>query len=109
MESLKRVIAERLRSARQEAGLTQAELADLAGINENTYGNYEREESWIPIENLAKVREVVDKPVEYFFGLGTVGLSDDELILLEIYRSLPDWLKELAIEILRVLQKQKGT
>lgn len=107
MDDLKRTIGARLREARQHAGLTQAELADLAGIKGKTYSNYERGDNWIPVENLVRIKQVVDKPINYFFAMGDDKLSDDEIFLLGIYRSLPDWLKKLAIEFLQILQKNK--
>ena len=59
--SLRRIVARNLKRLRQERGLTQEELADLAGLNRNYIGMIERQENAATIdtlEALAKALEV---------------------------------------------------
>lgn len=50
----------KLRSAREKAGLTQAELAEKAGINDNYYAVVERGEKNISYEKLQRVLKVLN-------------------------------------------------
>jgi transcriptional regulator with XRE-family HTH domain len=63
--TLRRILAQNLRRLRQDRGLTQEELADLAGVNRNYVGMIEREENAASVdvlEALAKGLEV--RPAE---------------------------------------------
>ena len=59
--TLRRILAQNLRRLRQDRGLTQEELADLAGVNRNYVGMIEREENAASVdvlESLAKALKV---------------------------------------------------
>jgi transcriptional regulator with XRE-family HTH domain len=59
--TLRRILAQNLRRLRQDRGLTQEELADLAGVNRNYVGMIEREENAATVdvlESLAKALKV---------------------------------------------------
>lgn len=59
--SLRRIVARNLKRLRMERGLSQEELADLAGLNRNYIGMIERQENAATIdtlEALAKALEV---------------------------------------------------
>jgi len=60
-----RAIQGRIRQAREEAGLTQQELADLVDRHKRTIENYEnvRVPPW---PELTKVARVLDRPIEWF-------------------------------------------
>jgi transcriptional regulator with XRE-family HTH domain len=49
---LRRTVAQNLRRLRQDRGLTQEELADLAGLNRNYVGMIEREENAATVDTL---------------------------------------------------------
>ena len=49
---LRRIVAQNLRRLRQDRGLTQEELADLAGLNRNYVGMVEREENAPTVDTL---------------------------------------------------------
>ena len=50
---------ERIREARQRAGLTQEELGAQVGVSMRTIGNWERGTT-VPLNRLARLREVLD-------------------------------------------------
>ena len=59
--TLRRIVARNLKRLRQERGLTQEELADLAGLNRNYIGMIERQENAATVdtlEHLAKALHV---------------------------------------------------
>ena len=49
---LRRIVAQNLRRLRQDRGLTQEELADLAALNRNYVGMIEREENAPTVDTL---------------------------------------------------------
>ena len=59
--TLRQIVARNLKQLRQERGLTQEELADLAGLNRNYVGMIERQENAATVdtlEDLAKALQV---------------------------------------------------
>lgn len=90
----------RIKELRIEKGLTQNQLASLLGINQTAAGKYERGELEPNLQNLIKLSHIFECSVDYIicnaddFGNVTVknekpvGLSDDELTLIEKYRRL---------------------
>lgn len=66
-------IGARIATARKEAGLTQAELADLVGVSTRSLQGYEAGEV-VPYRHMAKLAEITKRPVAWF-------LHGDEEIL----------------------------
>lgn len=63
---LREAVAKNLRRLRQAKGLSQEELADLAGINRNYVGMLEREEHAATVDMLEKLAEVLEvDPVKF--------------------------------------------
>jgi transcriptional regulator with XRE-family HTH domain len=50
--TLRRILARNLKRLRKERGLTQEELADLAGLNRNYVGMIERKENAATVDTL---------------------------------------------------------
>jgi transcriptional regulator with XRE-family HTH domain len=61
-QKLIRLIAKRLRTARQDKGLTQAQVAQGAGIADNHYALIERGERNPTITTLISVMRVLEVP-----------------------------------------------
>jgi transcriptional regulator with XRE-family HTH domain len=57
---LRRIVAQNLRRLRQDRGLTQEELADLAGLNRNFVGMIEREENAPTVDTLEVLAKALD-------------------------------------------------
>lgn len=54
-EKLRNTLGSRLQTARQKKGLTQAEVAKLAGTNTNYYAKLERDEAVPSLKKLEKI------------------------------------------------------
>lgn len=52
---VKNKIGKRLKEVREERGMTQAEVAKVAGIHPNFYARLERDEENVSIENFEKI------------------------------------------------------
>ena len=57
---LRRIVAQNLRRLRQDRGLTQEELADLAGLTRNFVGMIEREENAPTVDTLEVLAKALD-------------------------------------------------
>jgi putative transcriptional regulator len=61
---------DKLRQARAAAGLTQKELADLAGLQRETVNHAENGKHLPGSETLARIAKALDVPMEDFFENG---------------------------------------
>ncbi|MCL6611091.1 MAG: helix-turn-helix domain-containing protein [Peptococcaceae bacterium] len=66
-------IGKRLQMAREEAGLSQEQLAARIGCSQSTLSNYEKGRRRLYLAQLEKIAEELQKPMEYFMQ----PLSDD--------------------------------
>ena len=60
---------ERIRETREDADLTQAEIASRLGIRQNVYSRYERGENPLPVNHLIKLAEIYCTSTDYLLGL----------------------------------------
>ena len=59
----------RLRDLREDADLTQKQLAALLNIRQNTYSQYENGQRQLPIEALIRLAEIFKTSTDYSLGL----------------------------------------
>lgn len=99
-----RILATRLKSARDDMRLSQAEVAECLGLNQSAYAHIETGRNALKIEHLVKLSRILYKPVSYFLNLPSEDdLSDDEAELLHLYRSLSNNARADIIEFCRLL------
>lgn len=85
---LAKQIGKRIKIAREEARLTQDDVADKLDIGRAQVANIETGRTLITVEHLLKLPAILNYPVGYFLGVKDE-LTADEMRLLTIYRSLP--------------------
>lgn len=59
-------IGKRLQLAREEAGLSQEQLAAKIGCSQSTLSNYEKGRRRLYLAQLEKIAEELQKPIEFF-------------------------------------------
>ena len=59
---------ERIRNLREDADLTQQQMADILFINRRTYSSYELGIRGIPTEILIKIADYFDTSIDYLVG-----------------------------------------
>ena len=69
METKKTKHYPRLRELRASAGLTQTEIADLLGMQQNQYSRYERGERELPMHLFVKLAEHYKVSLDYMVGI----------------------------------------
>ncbi len=62
----------RLKSLREDSDLTQAQIADLLHVKQNTYFQYENEQRQIPLECLISLARYYKTSTDYILGLTDV-------------------------------------
>ena len=95
-----RAITERVIRVREEAGLTQKELAGLLGLSKQGYSHYESGRGSFTVQHLFRLARILGRPITWFLGIPQE-LADDEEVLLHLYRQLDEHHKRLYLENLR--------
>ncbi len=72
-----------LRKVRKERGLTQIQVADMVGINQNTYSYWENDKVKIDDKSLKKLADFYKVSIDYLLG------REPSLSIPEEYKDLP--------------------
>lgn len=97
-----------MKNRRIALGLTMKEVAELIGVQEATYQRYESGVvKNIPYENITALSEILKCNPQDLLGLNKNVLSEEEQNLIDMYRSLPEWMQRLAAENLTALYREK--
>lgn len=78
-----REMGRRIQQAREQAGLSQAELAAELGCTQSALSNYELGKRRIHLANLYQIARLLKKPLCSFFEPSTDSYLQDQAILLE--------------------------
>lgn len=108
MSELKTLIANRLKTAREEQNLTQSDVAEALGIERGSYSQIEIGRNMLTIEHLLKLPAIFHRPIHYFLGQpGPNEITFDEVEVLELFRSIsPGLPRETALDLLRSLAQR---
>ena len=68
-ESMKEIIARRLRECRRKSGYTQMQAAVYADITETAYTNYERAKQIPRLDILVRIADMYQVSLDYLVGL----------------------------------------
>ncbi|MGN1481891.1 helix-turn-helix domain-containing protein [Porcipelethomonas sp.] len=104
---------QRLKDLKEDADLTQKDVADIIGVSINHYGKYERGETDIPFEKALKLAEYYNVSLDYIAGRTNKKYNFNELpkdssYFLALYNRLTSENKSRIEErMLEMLEKQK--
>ena len=59
----------RIKDLREDADITQKQLADYLNVKQNTYSQYETEQRQIPLDTLVKLAHYFNTSVDYILEL----------------------------------------
>lgn len=95
---------ERIRELRLQHGLTQQELADAVGCSRPAVVLWETGLRQTPLGQLRKIAKILQAPLSELLGEWRRGeverITDpDELALVELYRQLPQSIREKHLEL----------
>ncbi|WP_296864834.1 helix-turn-helix transcriptional regulator [Thermosyntropha sp.] len=114
-------IGKKLQMAREEAGLSQEQLASMLGCAQSTLSNYEKGKRRLYLNQLEQIAAVLGKPIEYFLESSTPAENnskeeikknidsalDDEPELLQIINALYDLPREKRRSVMDYIIWQK--
>lgn len=114
-------IGKKLQMAREEAGLSQEQLASMLGCAQSTLSNYEKGKRRLYLTQLEQIAEVLGKPIEYFLESANSSTEhntkeelkninsalDDEPELLQIINALYDLPREKRRSVMDYIIWQK--
>ncbi|MDE5792957.1 MAG: helix-turn-helix domain-containing protein [Oscillospiraceae bacterium] len=92
---------QRLRDLKEDADLTQKQVAELIGVSMNHYGKYERGETDIPLEKAIILAEYYGVSLDYLAGLTKTKTRNDEYVLLKLKKAD---IYNLAVYINKILE-----
>ena len=102
---------QRLKDLKEDADLTQKQVAELIGVSMNHYGKYERGETDIPLEKAIILAKFYDVSLDYLAGLSNQKKSmsiKDQVALVTMYRSLDAHNQNRISEnIVQLLEQQR--
>ena len=92
-------IRDRIRQAREDAGLSQRKMATIMGVAQATISDIERGRVQISATELSRFARMLNKPITYFYPAPIRPQGDSETELLNILRGLPDeWQQRILTE-----------
>lgn len=106
----KNIVAVRLRTAREMAGLSQSQVANILGLHRPSISEIEAGRRKVSAEELAKLAEIYSADIEWLAGSEPESLNGEERIRFaarQLANLKPDDL-EKVMNLLNALRPQKG-
>lgn len=63
---------DRIRSLREDNDLTQQQMGDLLNVRQQTYDDYERGKTRIPVDSLIKLAQYYNVSMDYISGVSNI-------------------------------------
>lgn len=67
-QNIAKILGKKIKQAREEAKMSQLQLAVLLGLSDKTISGYETGRIEIPVKHLVQLGEIFKKPISYFLG-----------------------------------------
>lgn len=102
------ITAERLRSAREHAGLSQGQVAKMLDLHRPTISEIEAGRRKVSTEELTSFAKLYDVTVSWLTGTENTGQDLNDKVLLAA-RDLTKLSKDDLEKVLKLLESMKGT
>jgi transcriptional regulator with XRE-family HTH domain len=96
----KKKLGERIRRARMDANLKQADLAERLGVTQAVISNVETGVSTIDVPDLPRWAQILGKPILYFYLDEDLDLRERALAIVSLF---PEDRLELVLQMLQPL------
>ncbi len=104
-EISKRQLGDRIRQARRDANLTQADLAEKIGVSQGVISNVENGVSTIDAPDLPQWAEALKKPIMYFYLYESLDVEQRMMSVLAMFEKDE---QNLLIDLLEALAVKRG-
>ncbi len=118
IEKDSKTIAEKIRAIRNQLGLSQEQLGEIAGVTYQQIQKYEKGKDRISANRLKKIADALNIPISYFFedisikvkegeaAYYTLGqLTKEEVELVKLFRKVKD--KKAKENLLRLIKSTR--
>lgn len=107
-------LMERIKEMRKRKGLTLLEVAEYLGVQEATVQRYESGNiKNLKIETISKLADLFGCDPQYLVGwtennhgIDVAAISDEEKMLLELFRRVPDESQKMVLDMVRIALKR---
>ncbi len=96
-------IGERIKTARQICHLTQNQFAAKIHVLQQTLSRYENGINAVPNNTLEHIAKELNISLTYFLGVSSDEYSDEEILLIDLYRKADDRIKKYIFELVKLL------
>lgn len=97
----------RIRARRKALGFTQQYLAEILWVKEETISNYENDKVDIKGSIICKLAETLETTPDYLLTGSVMKLTEEEMEILDIIKSLEADVKMVALQQLKSLSLLK--
>ncbi len=98
------IFGNRIRQAREKAGLSQGELAEQVGKDKRAIYEYEKGERKLAATELPLFAKALNVPLLYFFE-GELAVKDHDVEFLTRFHQIPLEARQYALDILSALSE----
>lgn len=100
-----RYLGQKIRDARERCGLSQEELAAEMGLGQRAISELENGKRKLSVSEVPQLASILDVPLLFFFAEDDNPNIRDEMLLEQFHQLPSDDLKNMAIDIVRLLVK----
>ncbi|WP_080871855.1 helix-turn-helix domain-containing protein [Oceanobacillus timonensis] len=115
-----KILSQRLREAREKAGLKQIEASKLLGISNGTLSGYEREYRDPDTDSLHKMAELYGVSVDWLLGKSTTSpskkdtslpepMSEQDTVMFRNWKRMTEEEKQEALNVIHYILYRKNT
>ncbi|MFD1066960.1 helix-turn-helix domain-containing protein [Oceanobacillus locisalsi] len=114
-----KILSQRLREAREKAGLKQIEASKLLGISNGTLSGYEREYRDPDTDSLHKMAELYGVSVDWLLGKSTSSsekdtsppepMSEQDTVMFRNWKRMTEDEKQEALNVIHYILYRKNT
>jgi transcriptional regulator with XRE-family HTH domain len=99
-----KILAERIKQARQERGYSQSKLAELVGVSTNTIGKLEINYTTVSLNTILNIANALEVDVNYFFSDTVMNTKKStDLLIDSLLEDFTEKDKQLLIQLIKAI------
>lgn len=102
---MNQTIGQRIKECRKKMGMTQEELAEILYTKKNTISSYESDKIDLKVKTVQDIAKALNTTPGYLLDGGEMKLGEDVLQIVLMLQDMPEGLRKVAVEQVKVLNK----